>query len=622
MKQREQQYEVKSDYEGFLDELMHPLSKYYLGNDPNFNSPNYYATSYSDDILCLESFSRPLWGYIYGSFDEKIILNIFSLIIKGTDSNSTSYWGKLEDYSQMIVEMVPIALFCLRYKRIFFNFAKDIREQIGNWLYQINNVKISMNNWQCFLLLVNTVLKQVNLAYSQDRIETAKKNIEMLYVGDGWYCDGNNSQADYYIAFGFHYYLLLYTLISDNDKTVSIYKNRAFVFSKTFKSWFADTGDALPFGRSLTYKFAQSAFWSIFLVSKIDPSNESEYKGILNRNLIWWQRQNIKDSCGFLTLGYSYHNHTITEYYNGTSSSYWALKAFAILLLDKTDSVFLIKEKRSINVENKIIIHPCRMHVLRRNGQVYSFVNGQHCVNNFGHTECKYEKFVYSTLFGFSISKSYTSLELLACDCSLAISLNGGDYFARHNSVPVDFSPELYSSVWQPIKSVRIKTIIIPSVPEHVRIHFIESKVDFDLFDGGFSVSINPSFMSKVKNAIAIAKNNSQYSFSYSAFGGGEAIIIRPVPNVNLLYPRTVIPGVKYHIDAGKSVICDVFGGDVNYSFDKIYSNQPTVRLFDHFLEVEGKKIELGTTQIHHPNKTIDYLKKIKKFLYSLGSKI
>lgn len=99
---------------------------------------------------------------------------------------------------------------------------------------------------------------------------------------------------------------------------------------------FQKEGNALAFGRSLTYKFAQVAFWAIYSDFLDDEYELSYIKGIINRNLTWWQSQNIIDSNGFLNIGYSYHNQFMTEYYNAKGSSYWCLKLF-IILINKSD---------------------------------------------------------------------------------------------------------------------------------------------------------------------------------------------------------------------------------------------------------------------------------------------
>ncbi|MER2891238.1 DUF2264 domain-containing protein, partial [Escherichia coli] len=88
--------------------------------------------------------------------------------------------------------------------------------------------------------------------------------MEHYYLGDGWYSDGPGRPRDYYISMGFHFYGLIYAkLMADVDPTrCATLRDRAARFSSDFIHFFAEDGSAIPFGRSLTYRFAEAAFWS------------------------------------------------------------------------------------------------------------------------------------------------------------------------------------------------------------------------------------------------------------------------------------------------------------------------------------------------------------------------
>lgn len=104
-------------------------------------------------------------------------------------------------------------------------------------------------------------MKQCGMTYSQVRIEEDLNKIDHFYLGDGWYCDGVETQIDYYVSFAIHYYSLLYTRFMPEDELrVAKMKERATIFAQTFKYWFTQEGAAIPFGRSLAYRFAQVSF--------------------------------------------------------------------------------------------------------------------------------------------------------------------------------------------------------------------------------------------------------------------------------------------------------------------------------------------------------------------------
>lgn len=46
----------------------------------------------------------------------------------------------------------------------------------------------------------------------------------------------------------------------DDPERATKYKARAMEFAKQFIYWFDEEGEAIPFGRSLTYRFSQVSF--------------------------------------------------------------------------------------------------------------------------------------------------------------------------------------------------------------------------------------------------------------------------------------------------------------------------------------------------------------------------
>ena len=115
------------------------------------------------------------------------------------------------------------------------------------------------------------------------------------------------------------------------------YLERAEAFGKDFVYWFAEDGSALPYGRSLTYRFAQAAFYSACIMAHIEPLPLPVMKGIIVRHLEYWMKQPIFDHTGLMTIGYCYPNLQMTERYHSPQSPYWAMKIFACLALPEED---------------------------------------------------------------------------------------------------------------------------------------------------------------------------------------------------------------------------------------------------------------------------------------------
>ena len=79
-------------------------------------------------------------------------------------------------------------------------------------------------------------------------------------------------------------------------------------FAKQFLYWFDEDGAALPFGRSLTYRFAQVSFFSACLLCGIEPLPIGVMKGLIVRHMKYWLSLPVFDRNGILTIGYGYPN--------------------------------------------------------------------------------------------------------------------------------------------------------------------------------------------------------------------------------------------------------------------------------------------------------------------------
>ena len=103
----------------------------------------------------------------------------------------------------------------------------------------------------------------------------------------------------------------------------------------------------MPYGRSLTYRFAQAAFWSAIAYTgvEVEGLSRGQVKGLLLRNLRWWMRQPIFTPDGLLSIGYTSPNLLMVEGYNAPGSPYWASKALLVLALPAEDPFWAIAEE-------------------------------------------------------------------------------------------------------------------------------------------------------------------------------------------------------------------------------------------------------------------------------------
>lgn len=599
---------TKDAFEEILMGIISPSVNYLSEDSALLYLPNHISANYSDDISFFESFSRVLWGlapYSKNNQDCSFLNRYKDGIINGTNPSHEEYWGDIKDVDQRSVEMVPVALFLYFNKEGFWNkLQENDKKNIEKWLLQINKKKLLDNNWQCFRIIVNSVLKNLGADYDANAITQSFKKIENFYLGDGWYSDGKSNQIDYYISFGIHYYLLIYAKMNEfNDMERSIViKSRAKKFAEDYIYWFSSDGSSIPFGRSLTYRFAQVAFWSAIIFADVDVFSLGVLKGLICRNLRWWLRKPIFSEFGTLNLGYAYQNHIMTEDYNSTGSPYWALKLFLILSLDKSHKFWGTKEEPLPKLKKIMKQSHSRMSICRDdlNLHVASFLNGQNCNKTQTHAVAKYEKFVYSNVFGFNISRSDNIRYKGAFDSTLAISLNGKSFTNRQDVV--EYSNELSTqySLWSPYSNVQIKTYVIPGLPWHLRIHIINTDKEITLIEGGFPIE---SILSTDKNKMCESVNYMKdgiglslgdlHSGIISLVGNGNPEIINPSPYTNIINKRTKIPILSWNLKPGEYRIITAVLGDKNKNRSNRYfwSDIPEVTIRDSDLYINGEKI-------------------------------
>ena len=549
----------KKDFNDLCLNLLNPLKNKYSSGGALLHIGE-TAAAYEDLSVGMEGFARPLWGLVpmwRGGCDDNDFDKIYLKgLCAGTDKNSSEYWGKCRDNDQRFVEMASIAYGMLFVpEKLWQPLNDEQKNNLSEWLYQINDHHVVDNNWTFFRVLVNTALLKCGQKYNKDQMKKDLDRIEEFYVGDGWYRDGDENQKDYYIAFAFHFYSLIYAMAmkDDDPETAKKFKDRAEMFGKQFIYWFADNGEALPYGRSLTYRFAQIAFWGMCLAADVRPYPIEVIKGIIVRNLkAWFEDTLIFDNAGILTIGYKYPNLIFAEHYNAPGSPYWSMKAFAFMMLDDNHEFWSCDAAPMPELKSSICLPCADMTINRINGEVFAYTGGTQ--NGFwcGQTLAKYLKFSYSTLFGFNVSCSNLFLQDFAPDSMLVFDIDGM-IVPRRKNYSIDVKEDKICSVWSPIKGITVKSTIIPREWGHERIHEITSDYDCVAFDCGYAVACRDkdNFKGSCNGNIADCSN----SFSYCSVEGGESTIIEAVPNTNIMYNKTKIPAAKYEIHKGENTI-------------------------------------------------------------------
>lgn len=548
----------KEDFQELLKKILEPLKPYYTNEQAGIIL-GVTQTNYDEKASLMESFSRPLWGlvpFFAGGGEDKWFETCYQKgLISGTDPTNSEFWGNPGEYDQRFVEMASIAYgILLAPEFLWDSFSEDEKDQIAAYLYTINEYEIPECNWQMFRVLVNIALKKVKRQYNKEKLETALEMIESFYLGDGWYRDGDSNQKDYYVPFALHFYGLIYAKEMDKEDPIrsQLFKERAMIFSKQFIYWFDDNGAAIPFGRSLDYRFAQVSFFSACLLAGIEPFPIGVMKGLIVRHLRYWMSLPIFDRDGVLTIGYGYPNLIMAERYNGPGSAYWGMKVFAFLALPNEHPFWFANADEFPNLQAVCSMPYADMIIKRYSGHVTAYVPGIYSPNGHGQIVSKYSKFAYDTHFGFSVAKSCYELHEICPDSMLAFVIDGYVYVRRICEKSEIRENEVYSK-WSPYPGIIVESTICLTEYGHIRKHVIISEITCEAFDCGFAVETNLS--KQVTKEVEGSMSRVENSESFCQVKGetlGLGMIIIADPNTNILYPKTLIPAIKYEIGAGQ----------------------------------------------------------------------
>jgi hypothetical protein len=617
--------------------LVAALRPYFSPGKARVQLPVYSGAHFDEAAAQLEGFARPIWAIAAAVANpaNKITAEIADYcdrlvtgLANGVNPEHPEYWGAAGDWDQRMVEAEPISFALLIAPKTFYEpLSPTSRRHLSDWLSGLNGKVMPVNNWRWFRVFSNLALCRVcgvSFEDVRDYIDADFAVLDRFEIGDGWSADGvwraddspeqeaYSRQADYYSgSFAIQFSQLLYCIIAaetDHDRVLR-YRQQAKDFAQQFWRFFDQDGAAIPFGRSLTYRFAMGAFYSTFALAKCCDSDTYTslgfVKGMLFRHLRWWARHSsdIFATDGTLNIGYTYPNMFMCEDYNSPQSPYWAMKSFVILALQDDDKFWTEPEtSHPMTASNtgsptagvELVYPPRQILCNHPNGQHHFMLSGgQSCHWPLKATKAKYSKFAYSSAFGFSVPTGEL-LTQIAPDSTLALSRDAGEsWTTRWATIGSPWVITLFfggaeiqclQSVWRPWKGgdIEIQTTLIPPSdchPDwHIRIHRIRNvntestdpdPIKLKIVEGGFSVQgKRPRQMSQLAEDWGNASRHGGVSegtvsslvFSDAGIcgvknlfregaGTSEGKILKLDPNTNLMEPRTLLPTVQHDTD-------------------------------------------------------------------------
>lgn len=559
----ESDFSTKQAAQRALLDVLDPLKPFY-GESCARLYMGVTSAHYENDTIPMEAFARPLWGLVPfwagGGRDERFEEIYRKGLAAGTDPEHPDYWHTCRDYDQKFCEMAAIAfgmLFCP--DKVWDPLSDREKDNLTEWLWEINRHECCACNWQFFSIMTNVALYKAGRPYDKKRLEEGLECIDAYYDAGGWYNDGNGGDKDYYNPFVMVTYGMVYARFMEKEdpERCRRFRERALAFGKDYIYWFSEDGSSFAYGRSMTYRFAQIAYFSVCAMCGVEVFPLPVLKGLIVRHLVHWLNLPVWDNADILTIGYAYPNLQMSESYNAPGSPYWAMKAFMFLALPDGHPFWEAECAPLPELDAKKYLEHAGMVIQRGKENVISLIPGRLQADGHSHTVEKYSKFAYSSKFGFSIMRSNVTLAECAPDSMLAFEAYG--YFFVKDVIEPEFtvSEERLSFSWSPIRGIHVDTVIEPTETGHVRTHRITSDIACTAYDCGFALSTDDRkpFERYEQGEESSVENGDGYCKVRSLEGSGRGQVLIPDPNTNLMHPKTSIPMAVYQIRPGTQTI-------------------------------------------------------------------
>ena len=516
----------------------------------------------------LEGFTRSMWmagPWLHGRDDgaftyEGTTVDVAAFyrrgILAGTDPDHEEYWGDITDYAQHLVEMAALAWFLyLSQPLVWDHFSEGEQQQVAGYMYQCTQVAYHHNNWLLFNVITNTALKCLGRPYSQEQIDAHLQACEHMYIGEGWYRDGDVNRIDYYNAWAFHFYYLLWTIMDGGSRPdlAALHRVRVRDLARNFRYFFAGDGSTPCFGRSMIYRFGYLAPLALGQYLDCLDVPAGEIKTACNAGINFFCEQPILTDRDHLSMGYLRPSEAILEHYSCGGSPLWAAKAFSLLLLPEGDPFWQTVEA-PLPIHRGSFSEPILSAGLllvgeHRTGHV-QLINHK-SRHDKPEYNAKYTKFAYSSIFSYEARPVYGSFN---CDNVLQFSEDRILFHQRwqmeHLYSARDFNASRYPLYWVDEEG-QATTYTLVKDDFMINVHLVEPTKALTFREGGYPLGFDEG---EVETASAPgaegAYKEGKLTFIRALHGytGQEPAraYAEDVNGTNVRYRRSVVPQLTF----------------------------------------------------------------------------
>ncbi len=372
-------------------------------------------------------------------------------ITRGIDPKNAGYWGDPDPNDQIGVSFALGIHACP--ERFWDPLTDEQKKNLINFFQKQSFNQTYHNNHYFFHLFSTSLIEKYGAGIDSNRKHHTQMMNRLLgwYRGDGWFIDGNNRGFDYYNLWGFQLFnqmIYKYDPIWKEQFGDRIQETTSH-FLEVIPYQFARSGGQIPWGRSLTYRFASNAAIGWAIVNKNSSMSPGMARRILSGSLkYFWDNGCLGDN-GLLNIGYWGKNQSLAENYIVPGDPYFAMHGLACLLLPADDPFWTVKEEPmpADAAGGKIAVNGAQfsLNVSPVDGDARLYPAGQPFDRTMWQSPIKYNQHAYSSTLGFCLTGE--GAEDIGAGRT-GYSYDGKEWLYRHRSRTLFIKPDHIASIY------------------------------------------------------------------------------------------------------------------------------------------------------------------------------
>lgn len=331
-------------------------------------------------------------------------------IVRGTDPGSPGYWGDPPEYDQ-VGSTFALAVY-MEPERYWDPLTDSQKTNLLSFFQKQVHTRAYDNNHYYFHTVPVELLDQHRIASNREYLFRMNERLMGWYRGNGWFLDGSNRGFDHYNLWGFQ--LFNQVLYSYNpgwrERFGERIKHTTERFLETLPYLYGRDGGPIPWGRSLSYRFAGTAAIAWAVINGMNTLPPGQARRLASGSLKYFWEHECLDENNWLSVGYWGANASVAEAYLCYGDGYWATHGLACLLIPETDPFWTSTEKPipADGAGGRLAVQGAdfTLHVSDIDGEATMFPAGQ----PFAHsrerwqTGAKYDQHAYSGYLGFCVA--------------------------------------------------------------------------------------------------------------------------------------------------------------------------------------------------------------------------